>query len=295
LHSIRLIALSCFVALALGSPAQELLHRDTLHRKWLTVGGVSAVGTGSLIGLNELWYKDYPRSRFHFFNDNGEWLQMDKAGHLMTTYAVSSILHPWFQWSGYNKKQSLLLSAGISVAYQTGIEVLDGYSSQWGFSNGDALCNLGGAMFFVGQEILWQNQKIRLKYSYNSSQFADLRPELLGESNSQRLLKDYNAQTYWMSANVYSFLPIESKFPKWINIAFGYGADGMTGSNTSEINGFSYDRYRQYYISFDVDLTKIDWPKKWMMSVARVLNVIKLPSPTVEFAVNRNFELFLFR
>ena len=28
----------------------------------------------------------YPKSKFHFINDNREWLQMDKFGHAMTSY-----------------------------------------------------------------------------------------------------------------------------------------------------------------------------------------------------------------
>ncbi len=283
--------MACFILLYTEARTQDSLAT----RKWTSLGTASVLGAGSLVILNELWYKDYPRSSFHFFNDNKEWLQMDKAGHIMTTYYLSSILHPTFEWAGYTRRQALALSTGISFGYQMGIELLDAYSTEWGFSYGDALSNFCGASFFLGQELIWNDQRIRLKYSYHKSKFADLRPELLGVSNSQRLLKDYNAQTYWMSINVHSFLHSNSSFPKWLNVAFGYGADGMTGANTSEINGYSYDRFRQYYFSIDIDLTKIDWPKQWMKSVASILNVIKLPSPTVEFAVNRNIDFFIIR
>jgi hypothetical protein len=34
----------------------------------------------TMFGLYQLWYKDYPMESFHFFDDSGEWLQMDKAG-----------------------------------------------------------------------------------------------------------------------------------------------------------------------------------------------------------------------
>ena len=42
------------------------------------------------------------------------------------------------------------------------------------------------------------------------------------------MLKDYNAQTYWFSANLKSFFP-EIKFTAWLNVAVGYGAEGMFG------------------------------------------------------------------
>src|SRR6185295_10855748 len=31
---------------------------------------------GALVALNALWYAKFPRSGFHFFNDNAEWLQV---------------------------------------------------------------------------------------------------------------------------------------------------------------------------------------------------------------------------
>ncbi|MGZ8537694.1 MAG: hypothetical protein ACXWV9_05480 [Flavisolibacter sp.] len=41
-------------------------------RKWLA-GTATVVGYGgSFILLNEAWYKDYPRSSFHTYNDAGE-------------------------------------------------------------------------------------------------------------------------------------------------------------------------------------------------------------------------------
>jgi hypothetical protein len=40
----------------------------------------AVLASGALIGLNQLWYSDYPKSEFHFINDNADWLQMDKGG-----------------------------------------------------------------------------------------------------------------------------------------------------------------------------------------------------------------------
>lgn len=50
------------------------------------------------------------------------------------------------------------------------------------------------------------------------------------------------------------FLDKESRFPAWLNFAFGYGADGMTGcfENPTEIDGVPityFDRTRQFYFS----------------------------------------------
>src|SRR6188472_3997050 len=45
-----------------------------------------ALWAGSFFALNKAWYSGFPRSSFHFFNDNNEWNQMDKAGHMWTNY-----------------------------------------------------------------------------------------------------------------------------------------------------------------------------------------------------------------
>ena len=44
--------------------------------------------TGTLIALNEIWYKDFPRSKFKTFNDSKEWLQVDKVGHTYSAYRL---------------------------------------------------------------------------------------------------------------------------------------------------------------------------------------------------------------
>src|ERR1035438_10237615 len=51
----------------------------------VSLGGAALYG-GSLIVLNQYWYANYPKSKFHFFNDNAEWQQMDKCGHFFTSY-----------------------------------------------------------------------------------------------------------------------------------------------------------------------------------------------------------------
>ena len=58
---------------------------NVLRKKTVYVGE-SVVFGAALIGLNQLWYKDYPKSNFHFINDNNQWLQMDKVGHFYSTY-----------------------------------------------------------------------------------------------------------------------------------------------------------------------------------------------------------------
>ena len=103
---------------------------------------------------------------------------------------------------------------------------MDGFSEEWGFSWTDMAANAAGTGLYVGQQLLWEEQRILLKYSFHRTQFAKQRPNILGNGLSEEFLKDYNGQTYWLSANINSFLKTES-IPNWLNVAFGYGAEGM--------------------------------------------------------------------
>ena len=125
--------------------------------------------TATLIGLNSLWYKDYPRSNFHFINDNGEWLQMDKMGHMTSSYYMGVAGIEAYRWAGMSEKQAIWYGGLSGSFFLTAVEILDGFSAEWGASSGDLLANTLGSALCVSQEIYWNEQKIQLKYSYSKS------------------------------------------------------------------------------------------------------------------------------
>lgn len=260
-----------------------LIKSDTLHNKRLNTVYITeaSIATATLIGLNQLWYADYDRSKFHFINDNSDWLQMDKAGHIFSAYQLGRLSMSAMDWAGAPKKDQLLYGATLGFAFLTAVEVLDGFSSEWGASPGDLIANASGAAILIGQELAWKEQRISLKYSFHQTNYAALNPPILGENLIQQALKDYNGQTYWLSANVWSFAK-ESKFPKWLNIAFGYGAEGMLSSQPGhELETSS--RYRQFYASLDLDLTKIKTNSKVLKTIFTTVNFLKIPAPAIEF------------
>lgn len=255
----------------------------------IVVGTELALYAVSMTGLYFAWYADYPQSNFHFYNDNVEWMQMDKIGHGVTSYLVGSFGYEMLRDAGLDEKRSIWLGGTLGLAFLTTVEVFDGFSSEWGFSWGDMAANTLGAGLFIGQQFLWHEQRITLKYSFHTTEFADYRPDVLGSNFLQQTIKDYNGQTYWASFNFKSlFLNKESKFPAWLNFAFGYGATGMTGGyeNALEHNGKPipyYDRQRQFYFSLDVDFTKIPTNNKVLKYTFKVLNIFKVPFPTLEY------------
>ena len=259
---------------------------DTLYKKRLTTLIISetAVASATLIGLNQVWYADYPRSDFHFINDNAEWLQMDKMGHVFSSYHLGSFGADALKWTGASRKSQLIYGSTLGLAFLTTVEVFDGYSANWGASLGDVVANISGTALYVSQELLWKEQRIVPKFSFHTTPYAAARPTVLGSSIQEQILKDYNGQTYWLSANIYSFSK-SSSLPKWLNVAVGYGAEGMITGNDALLNTIflpESKRYRQFYLSLDVDLTKIKTKSHFVKTILTVFNSIKIPAPTIE-------------
>ncbi len=143
---------------------------------------ITEVATGMAIsaGLYFLWYRKHPRSHFHFFNDNGEWLQMDKMGHATTAYNIGAIQYDLMRWCGVNNNASIAVGGLTAIGYMSIIEIFDGFSSKWGFSNGDMLANIFGAALFAAQQKGWNQQRISLKWSFHGSPYAKYYPAELG-------------------------------------------------------------------------------------------------------------------
>ena len=180
---------------------------DTLNKKRRTAVYITeaALATATLIGLNEAWYAQYERSGFHFLNDNSQWMQMDKFGHAFSSYYIGKMGMDALAWAGETKKNQLIYGATLGFVFFTAVEVLDGFSEEWGFSTGDVMANALGTGLLVGQELLWEEQRMQMKFSFMTSEYADNDPDKLGSTPLQQILKDYNGQTYWLSVNLWSF------------------------------------------------------------------------------------------
>ena len=130
----------------------------------------------------------------------------------------------------------------------------------------------------------------------HTTQYANQRPDKLGTSLNEQILKDYNGQTYWLSVNLHSFAK-ETKIPKWLNVAFGYGAEGMLSGNSKNEIPFSIEnpeKYRKFFLSFDVNLAKIDTKSHFLKTIFSVLNTIKIPAPTLEYSANKGLKAHAF-
>ena len=307
-HPLLTLLLSICLSTGTILTAQESVEQDSFRKgRFWTVASAGAIVYGvTVIGLNEAWYKGFDRTSFHFFDDWREWQNMDKMGHAFTAYFETELSYRGARWTGMNRKAATWTTAGLGLLYQTTVEMLDAYSTRWGFSIYDMAYNVAGVALFTGQELGWHTQRIRMKISstrrtYSSepipsvsgqrvSSLAQRTDDLFGKSFLERYLKDYNAQTIWISANPSSFWP-QTNIPSWLNVAVGYGAENLYGGFSNswtegdanyQLSPTRFERYKQFYLSPDVDFSRIPSQSKWLRTVFRILNIFKVPAPALE-------------
>lgn len=267
------------------------INRTRLH---FVIAGSSVAYFGTMGGLYFAWYKDQPLTAFHFHNDLNQWLQMDKGGHVVSSYYIGKLGYEALRFSGVSEKKAAWFGGSMGSIYLTTIEIFDGFSTAWGASVSDLAANSLGSALFISQQLIWQEQRILLKYSYHNTKYPAYRTDVLGKNLPERMLKDYNGISYWLSANLYSF-GLKS-LPPWLNVAVGYSADGMTGAfgNISGIHNGKpipdFQRKRQFLLSLDVDLTRIETSSRTLNTILDLVGFIKIPFPALELDSHKNFK-----
>lgn len=280
-----------FLTFPFESLAIQPLHADSSairKNKLIYYSTLTSVYSVTMTGLWSLWYSEHNTTRFHWFNDGGEWLGMDKAGHAFGAFHFQDLSHHGLCLSGYSEKRAVFESAISAWLAFASLEVFDGFSDGWGASAYDLMANTTGIALFSVQQLLWKEQRLVPKFSCKPGKYAQYRPDLLGNSLLERCIKDYNGQTYWISYHVKSTISAPW-WPNWLNVAVGYGATGMLGgkSNPTEWNGKTLPRFsrkHQFYFSPDIDLRKIKTKNKWLRTFLYGINMVKFPLPGVEYS-----------
>ncbi len=295
-----IFVLQLFTAHSVAQPQDSDQRSDSTQINNSTIykalGFTAAYYAGSLFILNNIWYKDKKVVPFHFYNDNSSYLQVDKFGHIYGSYVYSYIGYHYLLNSGFTRKEALLFGATLGLILQTPVEIMDGIHEGYGFSWGDMAANTIGSALVFGQEFLFKEQVLKYKFSYSESAYSDKANGYLGKTTLNRLLKDYNGHTYWLSIPINKLVE-NTIVPSWLNIAVGYGANGMYGEfeNITYYDGVvipETKRYRQYLLSLDIDWTKIKTDSKFLQTVLQAMTFIKLPFPAIEYNSTGEFRWY---
>src|ERR1035437_5737540 len=105
----------------------SLSIKKSNKKLYYLVGSEAMTYTAGYIGLSYLWYSGFPRSSFHLFNDQKEWLQMDKFGHCFSTYWIARSNFKLLQWADASDNVALWGGIASSWLFISTIEVFDGF------------------------------------------------------------------------------------------------------------------------------------------------------------------------
>jgi uncharacterized protein YfiM (DUF2279 family) len=276
----------CFLPSGIISQVNDSVkvNSQTIHK---ALAYTSVYYAASFVILSNTWYKDRQIVPFHFYNDNRAYHQVDKLGHAFGAYVYSYAGYHYLMNAGFTRTEALCFGATLGLLLQTPIEIMDGIHEGYGFSWGDIAANTLGSAIVFGQELLFNEQVVKYKFSYWESKYSKTSNNYLGKTSMERLLKDYNGHTYWLSFPLSRLLNYQF-IPSWFNIAVGYGADGMYGEfeNVTSYNGINIPetrRYKQYLLSFDIDWSRIETNSNIMNIILKGIFFIKLPFPALEF------------
>lgn len=259
-------------------------YKKRLRRVNYAAGGLYVV---SMVGLYHLWYANSELVSFHWFDDNKQWLQVDKVGHAYSAYHIARTASRVYYFAGVPEEKSVYWGAAAGFIFLTPIEFFDGFSATYGASWGDLVANTIGCAMLPAQYALWKEERIQFKWSFSRSGYAHQRPNLLGRNLQEEMLKDYNGQTYWLavSPGYWEAVHKATKWPKWLNIAVGYGGDQMVYADPTQNSMLGWQHSRQWYLAPDVRFTAIKSNSKWVRSALFLLDMIHLPSPALEYRV----------
>lgn len=216
------------------------------------------------------WYDWRTARGWRFFDDGHEWKQMDKLGHVWTTYHLSWIYRERAEVCGYAPAAAKRLGALLAWSFQASIELVDGFFPKWGASLWDLGANtVGTGLYWVADYM--RPWRMDVRFSFSPSPYAAQRPDALGRGAAQ-ILKDYNGQTYWLVLQ-HERLPV--------GLAVGHGAGGLLGGYGREpIEVIRAREYRRWVLSLDPNWELLLRRPRWAL---RIFVAIKTPFPALVY------------
>lgn len=244
---------------------------------------VLALYFATLGGLLAAWYVNNGVVAFHWFDDGAEWLGMDKLGHAFTTFWVCQAAFVLIRQHVATQLLAARWAGIIAWVLISSYESFDGLSPAYGASPYDMLANAVGATTAAIQLAKYADVLIFPRLSFMPTAWAAFRPNVLGSTFSEQLLKDYNGQTYWLNLNPHYLLGW-GHWPRWLAITVGYGAEGMVYGRVAQCHQHGYDPLQQFYITLAIDPSwLIESNHRWVRRAGRTLRYVQIPLPGMLF------------
>jgi hypothetical protein len=246
----------------------DLAKRDSRTR-WLIGGYAGVIAT---YGFISWWGKDVERhvlqpdgsvttetfaNRSSFNVNNEGWFGKDtpnggadKWGHFYSSYLGTRLMAKTFQWAGHDATTAAKIAGWTAGSVMLGVEIMDGFSLEYGFSKEDLIMNLGGVAFGALLELRPDlDEKFDLRFHYWRSDDA----KLLGEGDP---VSDYSGQTYLLITKAAGFTALREKpILRYLEFALGYGSRGYQPNPGQFAEQFPKER--NIYVGLSLNLNQI--------------------------------------
>ncbi|HYQ87027.1 MAG TPA: DUF2279 domain-containing protein [Bacteroidota bacterium] len=232
----------------------------------IVCAGTGALIVGAHLQNYDSWWKG-ARGPFHLSVDDAYPLGADKCGHILFSYYAADAIGRSFAWSGLGAEHALMYGGLTAFAFQTYVEIEDGFHPDIGFSIGDLAADAFGAVLPILQDRSPFLNAISPKWSANPSS-RYLRHEY------RTIIDDYESQYYWLSFNLRALLGDSTAtfIPPFLNIAIGYGVTKLDLKGEGD---------REIYLALDLDVNRLPGNGGFLSAIKHVLNYIHVPAPAI--------------
>ena len=217
---------------------------------------------------NTIWKRVGP---FQVAEDAKYSAYLDKCGHFYGTFMPAYVFSECLIGSGFSWDDATVIGGVMGIAYTTYVEILDGFSKDFGFSPSDWFADVAGGSFFIAQHYIPYLQNFTPKFMYVKPSWHKEIPR----EGADAFIDNYSAQTFYMGVNVYNILPdnLKKYWVPWLELSFGYAVYSLSVGTTTNGAEMIYDdaHYGKVYgnqkllISLDFNLIHLlpDGPGFW--------------------------------
>jgi hypothetical protein len=257
---------------------QEVDQKDTTSvPRILVASTVPALSLGAALYQNYVTFvKNGSDVPFHLY-DSPYSLHADKFGHALFSDFSADIIRTSYVLAGLTPKRAAWIGASVSLLTEFIVEFEDGFKATegpngeeyFGFSFGDIAADLTGASLPLLKTYFPEVRRFDLKMSLWPS-------HAYRAGYYDNIFHDYESQVHWGSFEVHDL--IGGGWPKWLNVAVGYGIE-----NTSKpARAQNLPRSGQIYLALDLNPRGLGLEGTAWETVAQVLSHIRINSPALQ-------------
>lgn len=252
---------------------------------------------GSLLAYTGISSWEWGDSKFfvareRWFGRNTHNGGMDKIGHFFSSYIITDLLADRIRANSSNPAGAELTAGLFAFALMGGIEILDGYTKKYGFSNEDLIADALGIGFAVVRNLVpGMKEKVDLRFMFTPSSY-----ERKGvTANGNRFLPPYRRQRYILAIKGRGFEALNNTPLRFAELHLGYDARGFHPSEKA----LGYSKQRNFYIGMGINLNEVlfgvnalpnlqryrDTEPAW--ATQKLLEYVQVPYTSV-YSSNRN-------